>query len=110
MKKVRALFRVAAAGWIVLGGWLVYSTVGEFKQALAIRVTPPEVIRDVIIRDAEDLLGRRAMFRVLLFTDEFRWRLNSHEALNDGAAEPHFTPEMKAVLSSAKEIICVVPC
>ena len=61
----------------------------------------------MLIRNAEDLLGRRAMFRVLLFTDEFRWRLSSHDALNDGAAEPHFTPEMKAVLSSAKEIICV---
>jgi hypothetical protein len=107
MNRSREVFRVAAASWIVLGGWLVHATLGEITQTLAVRTTPPEVIRDVIIRNAEDLLGRRAMFRVLLFTDEFRWRLSSHDALNDGPAEPRFTPEMKAVLSSAKEIICV---
>ncbi len=107
MIRARAFFRVATAGWIVLGGWLVYATLGDLEQALAVRATPPEVMRDVIIRNAEDQAGRRAMFRVLLFTDEFRWRLSSHDALNDGAAEPHFTAEMKAVLSSAKEIICV---
>jgi hypothetical protein len=107
MNRARTLFRVAATVWIALGGWLVYATLGDLAHALVVRTTPPEVVRDVIIRDAEDLLGRQAMFRVLLFTDEFRWRLNSHDALNDGAGQPHFTPEMKAVLSSAKEIICV---
>src|SRR4030095_4151059 len=107
MIRSRSAFRVAAAGWIALGGWLIYATLGDVTRALTVRATPPEVMRDVLIRNAEDLLGRRAMFRVLLFTDEFRWQLSSHDALNDGANEPHFTPEMKAVLSSAKEIICV---
>lgn len=107
MNNARALLRVAVTGWIVLGGWLTYATLGDLAHALAVRTTPPEVIGDLIVRNAEDLLGRRAMFRVLLFTDEFRWRLSSHDALTDGAGEPHFTPEMKTVLSSAKEIICV---
>jgi hypothetical protein len=98
---------MAAAGWFVLGGWLVYATLGDLAHTLAARATPPEVMRDVIVRNAEDSLGRQAMFRVLLFSDEFRWRLNSHDALFNGEAEPHFTPEMKAVLNSAREIICV---
>jgi hypothetical protein len=107
MSRARAVFCVAAAGWVVLGGWLVHATLGDLAHTLAVRATPPEVLQDVIVRNAEDMLGRRAMFRVLLFTDEFRWRLASHDALNDGAADPQFTPEMKAVLNSAKEIICV---
>jgi hypothetical protein len=107
INRAGAVFGVAAVGWVVLGGWLAYATLVDLKNALVVRATPPEVLQDLIVRNAEDLLGRRAMFRVLLFTDEFRWRLNSHDALNDGAAEPHFTPEMKTVLNSAKEIICV---
>ena len=107
MNRARVIFRVAAAGWVVLGGWLVYATLADLTHTLVVRVTPPEVLQDLIVRNAEDMLGRRAMFRVLLFTDEFRWRLASHDALNDGAPDPHFTPEMKAVLNSAKEIICV---
>jgi hypothetical protein len=101
------LFRVVVACWIAAGGWLGYSTLGDLSRVLTMHSKPPEVLRDVIVRQAEDRLGRQATFRVLLFTDEFRWRLNSHDALYDGSAEPHFTAEMKAVLSSAKEIICV---
>jgi len=44
---------------------------------------------------------------VLLFTDEFRWRLSSADTLENGSASPVFTPEMKSVLNTAEEIICV---
>ena len=47
--------------------------------------TPPEVTRDVTITNAKDTQGRRASFRILLFSDEFRWRLSSYEATEDGA-------------------------
>jgi hypothetical protein len=59
------------------------------------------------VRNAGDLLGRRASFRILLFTDEFRWRLNSYQTLENSSAVLDFTPEMKAVLNDAEEIIAV---
>ncbi|HVQ14560.1 MAG TPA: hypothetical protein VMS40_13255, partial [Vicinamibacterales bacterium] len=68
---------------------------------------PPEVASDVIVRNAKDLQGRRASFRVLLFTDEFRWRMSSYESLESQMEVPTFTPEMKAVLDKAHEIIVV---
>lgn len=68
---------------------------------------PPEVANDVIVRNAKDEQGRRASFRVLLFTDEFRWRMSSYESLESRLEEPSFTPEMKAVLDKAREIIVV---
>jgi len=43
----------------------------------------------------------------MLFSDEFRWRINSFDALEKAGKRPQFTPEMKAVLNSAKEIIVV---
>ena len=46
-------------------------------------------------------------FRILLFSDEFRWRINSFDALEQGGKRPQFTAEMKAVLNNAREIICV---
>jgi hypothetical protein len=42
-----------------------------------------------------------------LFSDEFRWRINSFDALEQAGKRPQFTTEMKAVLNSASEIICV---
>jgi hypothetical protein len=68
---------------------------------------PPEVANDVFVRNAKDDQGRRASFRVLLFTDEFRWRMSSYESLESRLEEPSFTPEMKAVLDRAREIIVV---
>ena len=59
------------------------------------------------MRNAQDANGRRASFRIMLFTDEFRWRLNSHDALENGPVQPDFTPEMRAVLNDVREIICV---
>jgi len=91
-----------------LGAWLVYETIDQVSDlARAVPPTPPEVATDVIVRNAEDDQGRRASFRILLFTDEFRWRFNSHDALDADPARPLFTDEMKAVLNSAREIICV---
>lgn len=100
-------FRLSALAWIAIGAWLAYATAKEVTYEMAIRTTPPEVSQDVTVRNAADQLGRQASFRVLLFTDEFRWRLASHDVLEDGSLQPSFTPAMKAVLDSAREIICV---
>src|SRR5687768_17243682 len=76
--------RIVAVSWtlsslclVVLGGWLVFMTTGELQSLLrSVPPTPPEVSRDVLVTNVEDGMGRRASFRILLFTDEFRWRLN----------------------------------
>lgn len=95
------------AVWVIVGGWLMGMTAGEARTAWLVTPTPPEVIRDVVIRDVKDDEGRSASFRILLFSDEFRWRINSFDALEQGGKRPQFTTEMKAVLNSASEIICV---
>ena len=97
-----------AAGLVVSGGVLVYATADELARLTrVVTPTPPEVARDLIVRNVEDEKGRSASFRILLFTDEFRWRLSSFESLEQSRPEPEFTPEMKAVLDTAEEIICV---
>ncbi len=86
---------------------LATATALEVKNVWFMPPTPPEVTRDITITNAQDTQGRRASFRILLFSDEFRWRLSSYESTEDGAPFPAFTDEMKAVLDSAHEIICV---
>jgi hypothetical protein len=106
---------LAAVAWglstlafVIAGVCLSYATVIEVDRLTKLTTpTPPEVASDVIVRNALDESGRRASFRVLLFTDEFRWRLSSYESLESQIVEPSFTPEMKAVLNRAKEIIAV---
>jgi hypothetical protein len=98
---------VVTAVWAIAGGWLMGTTAGEARTAWLVTPTPPEVIREVVIRNAKDDAGRRASFRIMLFSDEFRWRINSYDAIEQGGNRPQFTPEMKAVLNSATEIICV---
>jgi hypothetical protein len=94
--------------FVVAGVCLSYATVQEVSRLTRVTTpTPPEVSTDVIVRNVKDNAGRRASFRVLLFTDEFRWRLSSYDALESDNGEPTFTPEMKAVLNRAKEIIAV---
>ncbi len=93
--------------WAAVGGWLLVSTAIEARYLWVVPPTPPEITHDLIVKDASDQMGRRASFRILLFSDEFRWRLNSFDAIEDGSAQPRFTDEMKAVLNSAEEIICV---
>jgi hypothetical protein len=94
--------------FVVAGACLAYATVQEVDRLTRMSTpTPPEVATDVIVRNAKDAAGRRASFRVLLFTDEFRWRLSSFDELESANGEPSFTPEMKAVLNRAKEIIAV---
>jgi len=95
------------AAWIVVGGWMVGATAGEMRTLWLVLPTPPEVTQDFTVRNAEDDEGRRTSFRILLFSDEFRWRINSFDAVEHGTARPRFTDEMKAVLNSAREIICV---
>ena len=100
--------RFTAVAWsastlafVVAGVCLSYATVQEVNRLTRLGApTPPEVSTDVIVRNARDRAGHRASFRVLLFTDEFRWRISSYD-------EPAFTPEMKAVLNRSKEIIAV---
>ncbi len=101
------------ARWCVTGAWLVAGaglgvlTAFEVRDRWLVPPTPPEITHDLIVKDAVDQRGRHASFRILLFSDEFRWRLSSFDAIEDGTAHPQFTDEMKAVLNSAEEIICV---
>lgn len=94
--------------WLVVGGWLVSATNEEIQFYWLLPPTPPEVARDLVVKNAPDKEGRKTSFRILLFSDEFRWRLNSSNALEQQEMErPHFTDEMKAVLDKAQEVICV---
>lgn len=97
----------AIAAWVVAGGWMVGATAGEMRTLWLVLPTPPEVEQDFTVRNAKDDEGRRTSFRILLFSDEFRWRINSYDAVEHGSARPRFTEEMKAVLNSAREVICV---
>ena len=97
----------AIAAWVTTGGWMVGATAGEVRTLWLVLPTPPEVTQDFTVRNAEDDEGRRTSFRILLFSDEFRWRMNSYDTVEHGTARPRFTDEMKAVLNSAREIICV---
>ena len=99
---------LSTLGFVVAGACLAYATVQEVDRLTRLSTpTPREVATDVIVRNAKDAAGRRASFRVLLFTDEFRWRLSSYDELESENGSPSFTPEMKAVLNRAKEIIAV---
>lgn len=93
--------------WVIAGVALAGATAGEVRRAWYIVPTPPEVMKDVTVRNVKDDEGRKATFRIMLFSDEFRWRINSFDAVESGGTRPQFTPEMKAVLNSAKEIITV---
>jgi hypothetical protein len=95
------------AVWVIAGGYLAGNTVAEARRAWMVVPRPPEVFREVIVRNSKDDEGRKASFRIMLFSDEFRWRINSFDQLEQGGRRPQFTPEMKAVLNSAKEIITV---
>lgn len=97
----------AIAIWVISGGWMVGATAGEVRALWMVLPTPPEVVQDFTVRNAEDEQGRRTSFRILLFSDEFKWRLNSYDIVEHGATRPLFTDEMKAVLNSAREVICV---
>jgi hypothetical protein len=113
---VRRKWQIAFAGlawgtstlaFVIAGACLSYATVIEVDRLTRLTTpTPPEVAHDVIVRNVKDQAGRHASFRVLLFTDEFRWRLSSYEALEQ-IEEPEFTQDMKNVLNRAKEIIAV---
>ena len=86
---------------------LVASVVEAMRVVRLVPPTPPEIAHDVMMKNAPDDAGRRATFRLMLFTDEFRWKLSSTASLENGLVEPEFTDAMKAVLDNAKEIICV---
>lgn len=98
------LWRASLVVVLLSGGALVVASVGEVRYVLP---KPPEVVQDVVARNVEDAQGKRASFRILLFSDEFRWRMSSHSVLENRDTAPEFTAEMKAVLENAEEIICV---
>jgi hypothetical protein len=98
------LWRAAFVLFLVAGGVLTSASIAQWRL---VPPKPPEVVQDVVVRNVPDQHGRQATFRILLFSDEFRWRLNSHLELENGVATPAFTPEMKAVLNSSLEVICV---
>jgi hypothetical protein len=98
---------ISTVGLVAFSGWLIFATTSELNRAAQTPPAPPQVVRDIVVRDAPDLSGRRASFRILLFSDEFRWRLSSYEQVERESEQPLFTPEMKEVLAKAEEIICV---
>ncbi len=98
---------IATLAWLVAGALLAMLTASELRYLSFTPPTPPEVTHDLVVSNAVDQQGRRASFRILLFSDEFRWRLNSFDEIEHRASQPNFTAEMKAVLNSAEEIICV---
>jgi hypothetical protein len=107
--------RTAAWGWyssgvalLIVAGVLVQLTASEVHRLTRVLPPPPpEVTNDLVIRNVADEAGRRATFRILLLTDEFRWRLASYRQLTDGAHGLQFSDEMKQVLNDAEEVICV---
>lgn len=98
---------LVAFAWVVAGGWLVTVTADEIRFHWLVPPTPPEVTHDLMVKNAPDQLGRRTSFRILLFSDEFRWRINSFNAIEQERDRPLFTEGMKAVLNTAQEIICI---
>src|SRR5262252_1731073 len=79
------LWRLSAVAMLASGGVLAYASVNEMRYVLP---RPPEVAQDVVARNVEDSQGKRASFRILLFSDEFRWRMSSHVALENRDSEP----------------------
>jgi len=101
-------WRVSMLAFVIFTGGLVSATGVEVRRLTrALPAEPPEVIQDVVVRNVPDEEGRKASFRLLLFSDEFRWRLNSSAILESGLTAPVFTDAMKLVLNDAHEIICV---
>lgn len=99
---------VSAAALALCASSLAYATAVEVHRLTrTLPPRPPEVVRDVVVRNAPDANGHRASFRILLFSDEFRWRINSYAALDSTPTQPDFTKEMRAVLNDAEEVICV---
>jgi hypothetical protein len=99
---------ISLAALVLSGAGLAYVTAAEIRYLMRAELpTPAEVTRDVVVRDAPDAIGRRESFRILLFTDELRWRLSSHAELDAVPERPTFTTEMKTLLNSAEEVIAV---
>jgi len=91
---------LSTMAFVIAGVCLSYATVVQVDRLTRVSAPkPPEVASDVIVRNAKDQQGRRASFRVLLFTDEFRWRMNSFDQLDRGN-RPKFTPD-SAILRTA---------
>jgi hypothetical protein len=105
---VAASWYASCAALLIVAGVLVQLTASEVRRLTrAMPPAPPEVAGDLVIRNVADDAGRRATFRILLFTDEFRWRLASARELADGNHGLHFSADMKKVLNDAEEVICV---
>ena len=77
-RTVHKYARIAVTvAWVIAGGWLGLLTASDLRYLWSTPPTPPEVTHDLVVNNSADQQGRVASFRILLFTDEFRWRLNS---------------------------------
>jgi len=102
-----AAWTASTLAFVAAGACLAYATAIEVDRLTRLTTpTPAEVAEDLIVRNARDEQGNRASFRILLFTDEFRWELSSANQLESGE-RPAFTPGMRTVLDAAREIIVV---
>jgi hypothetical protein len=102
----RIVLRISALAFLAFTAGLVYVTYGEVRALTReLPPTPAEVTQDVVVRNVRDADVRRASFRILLFTDEFRWRINSFDTLEGDSGRPSCTPEMKGVLNSAPSLV-----
>ena len=86
------------------GGVLAYASVNEMRHVLP---KPPEVAQDVVTRNVEDAQGRRASFRILLSPTSSGGASARTSRSRIARTSPSSRLEMKAVLESAEEIICV---
>lgn len=101
-------WRLSLAAFVLFSGGLAYATFDDVNRLTRLTTpTPPEVAQDWIVRKARDEEGRTASFRILLFTDDFKWELSSYASVEEHGSAPEFTPQMKAVLNRAVEIICI---
>jgi hypothetical protein len=102
------VWAACVVGHVAFSVWLAAATVGDIRRVVGQPPpSPPEVTRDVVVRHVPDREGRQASFRILLFSDEFSWRLGSFDEVEDAPSPPAFTPQMKDVLATAREIIVV---
>lgn len=107
-KTAALAWHISTLALFVLATGVAYGTAIEIRHLTrAVPAQPREVVQDVVIKNVGDASGRRASFRILLLTDEFRWRMSSSQMLEHTGPGFAFSPEMKAVLNDAREIICV---
>ena len=95
------------AAWVIAGVGLAGATAGEVRRAWYVVPRPPEVIQDVTVRNVKDDEGRAATSASCCSATNSAGASTRSTPVEAGGKRPEFTPEMKAVLNSAVEIIAV---